>query len=193
MKERVCLQKKKVLFLSLILLFLIPTVIAYETVIIKYPPGELWVKAYYKKIGNEAILQYVPNGQTSKEWNRTIIVHSYFDSSYPINIFISNELMRMKKTNPTGNYRYLKYTPVDSMAFRCTENYKDIKAQCEFYRVTNAHKGIISLHYINRDKEDFMDNYREWYNIIKKAKYYNSYYRDERTFDKSEYFELWED
>lgn len=184
---------KKVLLLSFMLLIIIPAVFAYETIIIKYPPGELWVKAYYKKIGNEAILQYVPNGQSHENWERTIIVHAYFESAYPINIFIANELMRMKKTNPNGNYRYLKLTDRDSMAVRCTEDYKNVKAQCEFYRVTYAHKGIVSLHYVNRNKENFMDNYREWYNIIRKAKYYNSYYRDERTFDKAEYFELWDD
>lgn len=182
---------KKVLLFSFLLLLSSAAVYAYETVIIKYPAGEVWTKAYYKKVGNEAILQYVPAGQSSQDWTRTIIVHSYYDSAYPINVFIANDLARMRKTNPTGNYRYLKYTEVDSMATRCTDDYKTIKAQCEFFRVTNAHNGIISLHYINRNKDDFKENYYQWYDIIKKAKFYNSYYRDERTFDKAEYFELW--
>ena len=183
---------KKVLLFS-ILFLIIPICFAYETIIIKYPSGELWTKAYYKKVGNEAILQYVPKGQSHRDWKRTIIVHAYYESAYPINIFISNEVLRMKKTNPTGNYRYLRLTERDSIATRCTNDYKNVKAQCEFYRASHVHNGIVSLHYINRDKEEFMDNYREWYNIIKKAKYYNSYYRDERTFDKSEYYELWDD
>jgi hypothetical protein len=182
---------KRALLFSIFFFFSTIAVLAYETVIIKYPPGDLWVKAYYKKVGNEAILQYVPKNETSANWNRTIIVHSYFESYYPVNVFITNQLIGMKKNNPTGNYRYLKSTPNDSMAFRCTEDYKEIKAQCEFYRVSHAHDGIISLHYINRDKEDFMANYKEWYEIIKRAKYYNSYYRDERILDKAEFFELW--
>ena len=99
----------------------------------------------------------------------------------------------MQKTNPTGKYRYLKFTDRESMMTRWTEDYKNVKAQCEFFRITNVHNGIVSLHYINRDKEDFKDNYKQWFDIIWKAKYYNSYYRDERTFDKSEYFELWDD
>jgi hypothetical protein len=103
------------------------------------------------------------------------------------------EMLRMMKTNPTGKYRYLKLGDRESMVTRCTDDYKNVKAQCEFYRLTYVHKGIVSLHYINRDKEDFMDNFKQWFDIIWKAKYYNSYYRDERTFDKSEYFELWED
>ena len=40
------------------------------------------------------------------------------------------------------------------------------------------------------NKDDFMENYNQWYNIIKRAKLYNSYYRDERMLDKAEYFEL---
>ncbi len=184
-------MKKALLFSFLVLI--IPAVFAYETIIIKYPPGELWLKAYYKTVGLESILQYLPKGESNPNWKRSIIVHSYLESSYPVNIFISNETAKMRKKNPTGAYRFLKLTHNDAIATRCTDNYKEIKAQCEFYRVTYAHKGIITLHYINRDKENFMDNYKEWYDIVRKAKFYNSYYRDERTFDKSEYFELWDD
>ena len=181
---------KRVLLCSLILLVTTLVAFAYETIIIKYPPGELWVKAYYKKVGLEAILQYVPKGQTHENWKRTIIVHSYNESGFPVSTFISNDLARMMRTNPTANYTYLRMTDYDSIAGRCTNDYKNIKGQCEFYRTSRAHGGIITLHYITRDKADVMANYKEWYEIIKKAKYYNSYYRDERTFDKSEYFEL---
>ena len=183
---------KKALLVSIIFMVLTClTVFAYETVIIKYPDGELWEKGYYKKVGNEAILQYIPAGQSYRNWNRTIIVHSYYDSAFPVNIFIANELARMTKNNPTGKYKYLKLSPVDSIAGRCTEDYKGIKAQCEFYRVSRAHEGIISVHYINRDKKDFMKNYSQWFEIIKKAKFLNTYYRNDRTLNKSEYFELW--
>ncbi len=182
---------KKVLLTSFIFFITCLVIWAYETVIIKYPSGELWVKVYYRKVGNEAILQYVPKGQSHRDWKRSIIVHSYADSAYPVNIFIANDLERMMKTNPTGKYKYLKLTDVDSMAGRCTEDYKTVKAQCEFYRVSRAHGGIISLHYINRDKNDFMKNYTQWYDIIRKAKYLNTYWRNERTLNKSEFFELW--
>ena len=183
---------KKILLTSFLLVFLTTiAVFAYETVIIKYPDGELWQKGYYKKIGAEAILQYVPAGQTSKNWNRSIIVHSYYDSALPVNIFIANDLARMMKTNPTGKYKYLKLSPVDSIAGRCTDDYKNVKGQCEFYRVSRAHEGIVSLHYINRDKDDFMKNYKQRFEIIKKAKFLNTYYRNDRILNKSEYFELW--
>ena len=67
---------RKVLLFS-ILIFSALSVFAYETIIIKFPDKELWVKGYYKKIGNEALLQYVPNGQSSNNWTRSIVIHSY--------------------------------------------------------------------------------------------------------------------
>ena len=180
---------KKVLLLSFLFLSSL-SVFAYETIIIKFPDKELWVKAYYKKVRGEAILQYVPNGQDSNNWVRTVVVHSYNGSTYPINIFFNNNLVRMKKINPTGTYKTLRLTANDAIAGRCTEDYGNVKAQCEFLRVTRGYEGIVTIHYMNRNKENFMDEYSKWYNIIKKARLYNSYYRDERTLDKAEYFEL---
>lgn len=180
---------KRVLLFSILLLTTL-SVFAYETIIIKYPSGELWVKAYYKKVRNEAILQYVPKGQSHNDWNRSIIVHSYNESGTPIKSFIAGDLARMTKTNPTANYKYLKLVDTDAIAGRCTQDYKGIQAQCEFYRVTRMHNGIVSIHYINRDKDDFLSNYTVWYDIIRQAKFYNSYYRDERILNKSEFFEI---
>ena len=181
---------KKALLFSLIFLFSILAVYAYETIIIKFPDGENWEKAYYKKIRGEALLQYVPVGETSDNWNRSIVIHSYEFSDYPINVFSNNNIRRMVKANPTGKYKTLKMTENDALFMRCTKDYKEIKAQCEFYRISRAHGGIITIHYMNRNKQDFMDNYTLWWEIIKGAKFYNSYWRDERTFDKSIYFEL---
>lgn len=181
-------MKKVLLFSALCLATL--SVFAYETIIIKFPDKELWVKAYYKKAGNEAILQYVPNGQKSNDWTRSIVVHSYKHSTYPINVFLANNTARLLKTNPTSRYKTLRLTNDDAIIGRCTDNYGKIEAQCEFFRVTRGYEGIVTIHYMNKDKDDFMYNYSQWYNIIKKARLYNSYYRDERTFDKAEYFEL---
>jgi hypothetical protein len=182
---------KRVLLSSLILIITSLTAFAYETILIKYPDGELWEKAYYKKTGAEAILQYLPKGQTNDNWTRSIFVHSYYESAFPVNNFIAAELLRMTKINPTGKYKYLKFSPVDSIAGRCTEDFKGIKGQCEFYRVTRAHEGIVSIHYINRNKDDFFKNYKQWFEIIKKAKFLNTYWRNERMLNKSNIFELW--
>ena len=182
---------KKVLLTSFIFLITALSVYAYETVIIKFPQDEVWHKSFYKKIGLETILQYVPRGETYDNWDRAIIVHSYNQSSYTVPIFMANNLILMSKKNPTGKYEYLKYSEYDSIAGRCTKDYKGIKGQCEFYRVTRAHQGIITIHYINRNEEDFKNNFALWYDVIKRAKYLNTYYRNERTLNKSEYFELW--
>ena len=181
---------KKVLLFSLLFFISTLVVAAYETIIIKFPDKELWVKTYYKKIGNEAILQYAPKGQNSNYWNKTVVIHSYKHSTYPINVFLSNNTARLMKVNPTANYKTLRLTPEDAIVGRCTQNYNKIEAQCEFYRVVRGYEGIVTIHYMNKDKDDFIANYNQWYNIVKKAKLYNSYYRDERTLNKAEYFEL---
>ncbi len=181
---------KKVLLFSILFLILTISVLAYETIIIHFPDGENWEKAYYKKVNNEAILQYVPVGQVSDNWNRSIVIHSYEDSALPVRYMSSNMLRKMQKANPTAKYRTIKMRDNDAIFTRCTEKYEKIEAQCEFYRVSSAHGGIITIHYMNKNKKDFMNNYTLWLEVIRMAKFYNSYYRDERTFDKSLYFEL---
>lgn len=84
--EGVLADEKVLLFSSLFLLSTL-MVFAYETIIIKFPDKELWVKAYYKKVGLEAILQYVPAGQGSNNWTKSVVVHSYNQSTFPISVF----------------------------------------------------------------------------------------------------------
>ena len=182
---------KRALLVSIFLLFSVLSVFAYETVIIKFPPNEVWVRAYYKKVGLESILQYVPKGQTHKNWNRAIVIHAYDQAAYPITVFMANNIALMAKNNPTSPYRYLRLNDHECIAGRCTKNYKGVHAQCEFFRATRAHGGIISIHYINKDEEDFMKNYQTWYDIIRKAKFMNTYWRNDRILNKSEYSELW--
>lgn len=180
---------KKVLLFSTLLISAL-SVFAYETVIINFPENTNWVKGYYKKSGNEALLQYVPKGQTSNHWTQSIVIHSYNNSAFPVSVFMSNNSLKMMKVNPTARYKTLRQTKDDMISGRCTEDYGNIKGQCEFFRVAQAHGGIITIHYMNKNKEEFMADYNKWFNIIKKAKFYNSYYRDERILNKSEFFEL---
>jgi hypothetical protein len=182
---------KKVLLISFFFILTTIAVLAYETVIIKFPSEELWHKVYYKKIGLGSILQFVPKGQTQQNWKRAVIVHAYDEASYPVNVFMANNVAIMAKNNPTVPYRYLKLNDHDCIVGRCTEDYKGIKAQCEIFRATYVHGGIISIHYINKNKDEFIENYKEWYDIVRKAKFLNTYWRNERTLNKSEFFELW--
>ena len=89
---------KKALLISLVLLITTLTVFAYETVIIKFPSDEVWEKVYYKKVVAESILQYVPRGQSQKEWDRAIFIHAYKDAAYPISVFLANNIAMMAKT-----------------------------------------------------------------------------------------------
>jgi hypothetical protein len=181
---------KKVLLFSLILFLTTIAVCAYETIIFHFPDGELWEKAYYKKINYEAILQYVPAGETSNIWTRSIVVHSYNNSGFAVKDFSANEIRKMKRINPNGNYKTLRMRENDAIFTRCTEEYKNIQPHCEFLRITKAHDGIVSIQYMNRNKKDFENNYTLWLETIRGAKFMYSYYRDERTFDKAIYFEL---
>ena len=180
---------KKVLLFSLIILTTLG-VCAYETIIFHFPDGELWEPAYYKKIRNEAILQYVPGGQTSNNWTRTIVVHSYNENESPATYFSQLEIRKMRRINPKGQYRIIKSKENDVILTRCTEKYNDVQGHCEFLRVTRAHGGIVTIQYMNRNKDNFDNNYTIWLQIIRDARLMNSYYRTERTFDKSMYFEL---
>lgn len=180
---------KKVLLFSLIFLTAI-AVSAYETIIFHFPDGERWEGVFYKKRGYEAIIQYVPYEQTTNNWTRAIVVHSYNGNESPAPYFAQKEIMKMRKINPKGKYSVIKSRENDAIFTRCTEDYNDIKAHCEFLRITRAHGGIVTIQYMNRSKKDFENNYTLWLEIIKGARLMNSYYRDERTFDKSMYFEL---
>ena len=180
---------KKVLLFSVMLLSML-AVCAYETIIFHFPDGELWEPAYYKKARAEALLQYVPGGQTSGNWTRTIVVHSYNENDTPIPYFSQNEMRKMRRINPNGRYRVIKNRERDAIFTRCTTDYKEVPAQCEFLRVTKAHGGIVTIQYMNRDKKDFENNYTLWLQVMRDARLMNSYYRTERTFDKSMQFEL---
>ena len=180
---------KKVLLFSIFLLTTL-VVAAYETIIFHFPDGELWESAYYKKIGNEAILQYVPGGQTSNIWTRTIVVHSYEESDLSATYFAQNEIRKMIRINPTKKYTTIKRSENDVIFTRCTDDYNKLQGHCEFLRITRAHGGIITIQYMNRNKKDFENNYTLWLEVIRGARLMNSYYRGERTFNKAPYFEL---
>ena len=181
---------KKVLLSSIVFISLTLAAIAYETVIIKFPEGELWTKVFYKKIRNEALLQYTPSGQTSNNWVKSVVVHSYEGVGTPIGTFSDGVAAKMQKANPTSPYKTFKMRSDDIILGRCTQDYKNIKGQCEFLRTTRSHTGIVTIHYMNKNQDDFMKNYNQWYDIIKRAKFLNTYYRNERTLNKSEYFEI---
>ena len=99
---------KKVLLFSLIIYCFIQLIsFAYETIIIDFPKGTKWDVAYYQNIGTEAILQYVPSGQSYKNWKQTVIVHSYKDSTFYAHQLSDRITAQLQRQNPTGKYKYL--------------------------------------------------------------------------------------
>lgn len=182
---------KKLLLFSFILCFFIQLVsAAYETIIIDFPKGEKWNVVFYKKIGAEAILQYVPEGQTYNKWKQTIIVHSYKDNNSSPAQLSNIVTAQLQVQNPTGRYKYLKYGDFDSIAVRGTADYKGIAAQGEILRTTKAAEGLMTIQYIDRDREHFKQQFNKWLKIVRDARTYNSYWRDNYVLNKEECYEL---
>lgn len=181
---------KKVLLL-LISLFLSQAAFAYQTVLIDFPQNEGWHAVYYQNITEEAILQYVPAGQTDKEWTRTIVFHSYLnpvtDSAAQ---FMDKTTTQMEMKNSTQLYKYTKYSDADSIAVRCVTKNAYIPTQCEIFRVSKSFEGLISMHYINKNVQNYHNTYYTWYNIMQDVRIYYSYYMDDRILDKATSFEL---
>ncbi len=182
---------KKHLLLSIVFSIIFSlAALAYETIIIDFPRNTKWIKAYYRNIGTEAILQYVPEGQKANNWKQTVIVHSYKGNESPTYQLSDKLTAQLMSQNPTGRYHYLRYSVVDSIAVRTTNTYKGIPGQGEIFRTTKAAEGIMTIQYIDRDKVRFQKNYNMWLKIIRDARVYNSYWRDNHVLDKSEHFEL---
>lgn len=186
---------KKVL-LFIISLFLIQKVLAYQTVLVDFPDNEGWHAVYYATQGNESILQYVPAGQTAEKWGRTLIFHSYKNysgaESFSNNAarFMDIKTGQMEYQNSSQRYRYTKYNNMDSLAVRCVQKNAYIPTQCEIYRVSNSYEGLITMHYINKNVQDYKNNYDYWYNIVQNIRIYYNYYREDRILNKATSFEL---
>jgi len=182
---------KKVLLL-IISLFVVQSAIAYETVLVDFPENQGWHAVYYGTQGTEAILQYVPIGQTYENWNKSVIFHSYKNLSWTDSAaaFMDSQTTGMEAKNHTQNYRYTKYTEMDSIATRCVQGNSLIPTQCEIYRVSKSYEGLISMHYINKNVSDYKSSLDLWYEIIKDIRIYYSYYRDDRILDKATTFEM---
>lgn len=182
---------KKALLYSFLMLFiaLLPAM-AYETVIVKYPDGELWEPVYYQKNFAEGIAQYVPKGQTTKEWTKTVILHSYIDYHSTAKNLMDSVVALNTKQNPTASYKVIKETVNDVIVGRCTKEYKNLVPQCEILRGARGHNGVITIHYINKNIPEFRHTYDDWYDRVKKTVFYESYFRNDRVLNKALYLEL---
>lgn len=185
---------KKVLLLifSFVCLFAAPAVWAYQTVLVDFPDNQGWHADYYDTQAGETILQYVPAGQTSTNWTRTLIFHSYKNLTWTDSAakFMDRIIQQMELKNPSRQYRYLKYTDTDSIATRCVKKNANTPSQCEIFRATKSFESMISMHYINKNNKDFTNTYPTWYGIIRDVRVYYNYYREDRILDKATSFEI---
>jgi len=187
------MKKVLLLIISLFLNIIIgQAVFAYQTVLVDFPQNQGWHSAYYDMQGGETILQYVPIGQSYEDWDRTVVFHSYKHLSWTNSAarFMDRITQQMELQNSTQLYKYIKYTESDSIATRCIQKNAKISAQCEIYRVSQSFEGLISMHYINKDIQDYHNSYAMWYDIMKNIRIYYSYYLDDRILDKATSFQL---
>lgn len=182
---------KKVLLL-IISLFISQSVFAYETVLVDFPPNQGWHSVCYQTIPGEAILQYVPIGQTYEQWTKTVVFHSYKDLNWTNSAagFMDKITQQMELQNPSQMYKYIKYTEADSIATRCVQKNQNIGTQCEIFRVSQSHEGLISMHYINKNVQDYKNTYNMWFQIMADIRIYYSYYMDDRIMNKATSFQL---
>lgn len=185
------MRKKKVLLL-IISLLLCQAVFAYQTVLVDFPPNQGWHAVCYETQAGEIILQYVPVGQSNENWTRAVIFHAYKNLTWTDSsaAFMDRITQQMEMKNSSQLYRYTKYTEADSIATRCIQKNANTPTQCEIFRVSKSFEGLISMHYINRNVQDFKNNYNQWYGIMKDIRIYYSYYMDDRILDKATSFEL---
>lgn len=182
---------KKALLL-IISLFISSAVFAYQTVLIDFPPNQGWHSVYYEAQGGETILQYVPIGQSYQNWDKSVIFHSYknlvwTDSAAKL---MDKLTQQMERENSSQFYFYKKYNDADSIATRCVQKNAKTPTQCEIFRVSKGFESLISMHYINKDTQDYKNTYNLWYQIMKNIRIYYSYYMDDRILDKATSFEL---
>ncbi len=186
------MKKVLLLIINILSFFLAPMALAYETVLVDFPPNQGWHADYYETQGGESILQYVPIGQSADNWTKSVVFHSYKNLTWTDSAaaFMDRTTSEMELKNSSQRYRYTKYNFADSIAVRCVEKNAQIPRQCEIYRVSKSYQGLISMHYINKNITDYKNTYDMWYQIIKDVRIYYSYYRQDRILDKATSFEL---
>lgn len=182
---------KKALLL-IISLFICQSAFSYQTVLVDFPANQGWHPVCYDEQVGEVILQYVPVGQNSQRWNETVVFHSYKNLPWTNSAarLMDRLTQQMELQNSSQLYKYIKYTGADSIATRCVQKNANIPTQCEIFRTSKSFEGLISMHYINKDINDFKNTYNLWYQIIKNIRIYYSYYMDDRILNKSTSFEM---
>ena len=165
---------------------------AYQTILINFHDDRDWVKVYNQTRGNEHIVQFVPPGQSYRNWTESYIFHSYKIQDFKGNAisFLGALTRKMQRQNNTKPYVTIKRTNNDAIATRCIASNEFIKSQCDIYRVTIGQESIISIQYINKNTSNFKSNYDKYLESVSEANPYYSYFRNDRIMSKGTSFEL---
>lgn len=159
---------------------------SYQTALITYPEyNKKWKQVYIGRQNDEVISQWVPYYSDRNNWNESVVFHAYNwakgASSYK---FMFNLLNNVSAKNNTMQSKIIKDDNKDAIAMWCVNKNSVMNAQCEILRVTSAYEGTISIHYINKNKQNFIAQQKEWLDIIKNVRIYYSYYRWDRVMGK---------
>lgn len=181
----------KIFSLAIFFVLCVGTAIAYQTLAFDFPNGAgNWVVAYHRSVGNETIVQYVPSGQNYQSWDRTLIIHSYKNSTQTSALGLLRRVTaQMEAMNNYSKYQYERVTPTDAIATRCVVGNARMTSQCDIYRAMQSFDGYYTVQYINKDMESFKSDYFNWLEAIRKAKPYQATFRNDRYLNKDN-FEL---
>lgn len=164
----------------------------YQAALITYPDyNKNWKQAYHGKQDGEVIAQWVPSFSDKNNWGESVVFHSYSyakgNSCYK---FLLNLLSSVESRNKTMKSQILKDNFEDSIAIWCVDKTPAMSAQCEIVRVTSSFESLVSIHYINKNKENFNSQQETWLNIIRNVRIYYSYYRWDRVLQKETSVEI---
>ena len=165
---------------------------SYETVIIDFPDDEGWHSVLYLRNEKEAIVQFLPRGETKDNWTRSVVFHSFKGENDKLNAKkLQNRLITQSiQKNKTLRYKMLKNNQDDTLTYWCVDKNEIMPSQCELLRTTQGHESTISIHYIDKNKKTLNSLSRYWYNIIRDTRIYYSYYRMDRLLNRATIFEL---
>ena len=158
----------------------------YQTALITYPEyNKNWKQVYYGTQNQEVLSQWIPAYSYSDNWVESVVFHAYnYEKGNSCHKLMMNLINNTQSRNKTLKYQVLKDNYEDSVAIWCADKTPAMAAQCEIIRVTSGYEGLISIHYINKNQENFLYQKDSWLKIIKDVRIYYSYYRWDRVMQK---------
>lgn len=166
-------------------------VMAYQTVTMDFPGN--WYKIKYLNNDRDGIVQFVRQGYNEKNWYESVVFHVFKwtkDREMTAKKLLLVLLSDVQRKNNTMKVKYIKLDDDEAMATWCVRAVPNMPAHCELIRTTQSFEGAMSMHYINRDTENFHFVKNDWIERVSNAKVYQSYFRLDRILNKSLTFEL---